>query len=99
MVRWYSIDHHPAPYSLQLSFLAQSSQETWFDLIGTILVIEAYSIIASLFILIGLRYLLGIKRFKERMINHNLRHFVMDAFLLSVVLARLSILLLGGEGE
>ena len=42
-------------------------------MIRTILVIEAYSIIASLFILIRLRYLLGIKRFKERMINHNLR--------------------------
>lgn len=99
MVRWYSIDHHRAPHSLHLSFLAQSSQETWFDLIGTILVIEAYSIIASLFILIELRYLLGIKRFKERMINHNLRYFVMVAFLLSVVLAGLSILLLGGEGK
>ncbi len=73
MVRWYSIDHHRAPHSLHLSFLAQRSQETWFDLIRIILVIEAYSIIASLFILIRLRYLLGIKRFKERMINHNLR--------------------------
>ena len=73
MVRWYSIDHHRAPHSLHLSFFAQSSQETWFNLISVILVIEAYSIIDSLFILTRLRYLLGIKRFKERMINHNLR--------------------------
>jgi hypothetical protein len=33
------------------------------------------------------------------MINHNLRYFVMFAFLLSVVLAGLSIFLLGGEGK
>ena len=56
-----------------LHILAQSSQETWFDLIRTVLVIEAYFIIASLFILIQLRYLLGIKRFKERIIKHKLR--------------------------
>ena len=73
MVRWYSIDHHRAPHSLHLAYFAQSSQETWFYLIRTIFVIEAYSIIASLFILIQLRYLLGIKRFKERIIKHKLR--------------------------
>lgn len=53
MVRWDSINHHRASHTLHLSFLEQGSQETSFDLVETIIVIEAYSIIASLFISIG----------------------------------------------
>ena len=40
-------------------FLARRGHDTWFDIAGTALVIEAYSIVASLFVLLGLRYLFG----------------------------------------
>jgi hypothetical protein len=59
-------------------FLARENQETWFDQVGTILIIEAYSIVASLFILVGLRYIFGRKWVIERMIKHKpalFRHF------------------------
>jgi len=50
-------------------FLARENQETWFDQVGTILIIEAYSIVASLFILVGLRYIFGRKWVIEGMIG------------------------------
>jgi hypothetical protein len=43
--------------------------------IGFLLLVEAYSIVGSLFILLGLRYALGWHRFVERWISKSLRHF------------------------
>ena len=51
-------------------FLARRSHDTWFDIAGTTLVIEAYSIVASLFILLGFRYAFGSRSFIERAIAH-----------------------------
>jgi hypothetical protein len=54
---------------------------------GFLLVTEAYSIVGSLFILLGLRYALGERKFIDRAIGHSLRHFVVAAVLLSFAIA------------
>ena len=50
---------------------------------GFLLLVEAYSIVGSLFILLGLRYALGRHRFVERWISKSLRHFSVVVVLLS----------------
>jgi hypothetical protein len=54
--------------------------------IGFILLAEAYSIIGSLFILLGLRYTLGRHSFIEQKISRSLRHFVIVLVLLSLTI-------------
>ena len=54
--------------------------------IGFILLAEAYSIIGSLFILLGLRYALGRRSFIEQRISRSLRHFVVVLVLLSLTI-------------
>ena len=56
--------------------------------IGFLLLVGAYSIVGSLFILLGLRYALRRPRFVERWISKSLRHF-------SVVVVLLSLAILG----
>ena len=51
--------------------------------VGFFLLVEAYSIVGSLFILIGLRYAFGRHKFVERCISKSLRHFAMVVVLLS----------------
>jgi hypothetical protein len=51
--------------------------------IGFLLLVEAYSIVGSLFILLGLRYALGRHRFVERWLSKSLRHFAVVVVLLS----------------
>ncbi len=51
--------------------------------IGFFLLVEAYSIVGSLFILLGLRYALGRQKFVERWISKSLRHFAIVVVLLS----------------
>jgi len=51
--------------------------------IGFLLLVEAYSIVGSLCILLGLRYALGRQRFVERWISRSLRHFAVVVVLLS----------------
>ena len=52
--------------------------------IGFLLLIEAYSIVGSLFVLLGLRYALGRRhRLVARWISKSLRHFAVAVVLLS----------------
>jgi hypothetical protein len=51
-----------------------------------LLLSEAYSIVGSLFILLGVRYALGESRFVERIIARSLRHFIAAVILLSLVI-------------
>jgi uncharacterized membrane protein SirB2 len=55
--------------------------------VGFFLLVEAYSIVGSLFILLGLRYLLGGHWFIEQTIARSLKHFVVIVILLSIVVA------------
>ena len=75
-------------------FLAHRGHDTWFDIAGTALVVEAYSIVASLFILLGLRYVFGSRSFIERAIAHTTRHFVAAVILLSIAIAVAGVFLL-----
>ena len=75
-------------------FLARRGHDTWFDIAGTALVVEAYSIVASLFILLGFRYAFGSRSFIERAIAHTTRHFVAAVILLSIAIALLGMFLL-----
>jgi hypothetical protein len=68
-------------------FLARRGQDTWFDIAGTALVVESYSIVAALFMLLGFRYVLGRRGFIERAIAHTTRHFVAAVILLSIAIA------------
>ena len=56
--------------------------DVWDD--GFLLLTEAYSIIGSLFILLGLRYAVGPRSFIERWIAQSLRHFFGAVVLLSL---------------
>ena len=51
--------------------------------VGFLLVTEAYSIVGSLFILLGLRYTLGRPGFVERWISKSLRRFFVAVVLIS----------------
>lgn len=53
---------------------------------GFLLIAEAYSIIGSLFILLGLRYIFGQQSFIERRILRTLRHFAVVVILLSLAI-------------
>jgi hypothetical protein len=53
---------------------------------GFLLITEAYSVVGSLFILLGLRYALGERKFIERAIGRSLRHFVVAVVLLSLAI-------------
>jgi hypothetical protein len=53
---------------------------------GFLLIAEAYSIVGSLFILLGLRYAFGRQSFIERRISRSLRHFVVVVILLSLAI-------------
>ncbi len=53
---------------------------------GFLLLIEAYSIIGSLFILLGLRYVFGRRNFIEQRIARSLRHFALVVVLLSLAI-------------
>ena len=54
--------------------------------VGLLLIAEAYSIVGSLFILLGLRYALGESKLIDRTIAHSLRHFVVAVVLLSLAI-------------
>jgi hypothetical protein len=51
--------------------------------IGFLLLVEAYSIVGSLFILLGLRYAVGRHRLVEQWISKSLRHLAVVVVLLS----------------
>src|SRR5580765_2057291 len=53
---------------------------------GFLLIAEAYSIVGSLFILLGLRYAFGKRRFIERGISRSLHHFAVVVVLLSLAI-------------
>jgi hypothetical protein len=53
---------------------------------GFLLIAEAYSIVGSLFILLGLRYAFGRQSFIERRISRSLRHFAVVVILLSLAI-------------
>ncbi len=53
---------------------------------GFLLITQAYSLVGSLFILLGLRYALGDSRFIQRTIARSLRHFVVVVVLLSLAI-------------
>lgn len=53
---------------------------------GFLLLTEAYSIVGSLFILLGVRSALGESRFVERTIARSIRHFIAAVILLSMVI-------------
>ena len=74
--------------------LARREHDTWFDIAGTALIVEAYSIVASLFVLLGLRYAFGPRSFIERAIAHTVRHFTFAVILLSLVIAAVGLFLL-----
>ena len=52
---------------------------------GILLFVEAYSIIGVLFVLLGLRYLLGPRSFIEKVIAWSLRHLLLVAILIMVM--------------
>jgi 4-amino-4-deoxy-L-arabinose transferase-like glycosyltransferase len=54
--------------------------------VGFLLLAEAYSIIGSLFILLGLRYAFGRHSFIEQRISRSLRHFMVVVVLLSLAI-------------
>lgn len=54
--------------------------------VGFLLLSEAYSIVGTLFILLGLRYTLGRPRFVERWISKSLRHFAAAVVLVSLAI-------------
>jgi len=54
--------------------------------VGFLLITEAYSIVGSLFILLGLRYAFGRHNFIEQRISRSLRHFVVAVILLSMAI-------------
>jgi len=74
-------------------FLARRGHDTWFDIAGTALVIESYSIVASLLVLLGLRYIFGPRSFIERAIAHTTRHFAAAVILLSIAIAAVGMFL------
>ena len=78
-------------YAFQI--LARRGHDSWFDIAGTALIIEAYSIVASLFVLLGLRYLFGARSLIERAIAHSTRHFVVAVILLSIAIAAVGVFL------
>lgn len=59
---------------------------------GFLLIAEAYSIVGSLFILLGLRYAFGRRRIIEQWISGSLRHFVVVCVLLSLAILAAMIL-------
>ncbi len=73
--------------------LARRDHDTWFDIAGTALIVEAYSIVASLFVLLGLRYVFGPRSFIERAIARTVRHFAVAVILLSIAIAAMGLFL------
>ena len=53
---------------------------------GFLLLAEAYSIVGSLFILLGLRYAVGPRSFIDRWIASSLRHFVGVVVVVSIAI-------------
>ena len=53
---------------------------------GFLLIAEAYSIVGSLFVLLGLRYAFGRHSFIEQRISRSLRHFAVVCVLLSLAI-------------
>ena len=74
-------------------FLARRGHDTWFDIAGTVLVVETYSIVASLCVLLGFRYVFVSRSFIERAIAHTTRHFVVAVILLSIAIAAVGMFL------
>jgi hypothetical protein len=62
----------------------QKGHDIWD--VGFFLIAEAYSIVGSLFILLGLRYAFGRHSFIERSISRSLRHFAVAVVLLSLAI-------------
>ena len=54
---------------------------------GFLLIVEAYSIVGSLFVLLGLRYAFGKRSVIEQWIARSLRHFVVVVVLLSLAIS------------
>lgn len=80
-------------------FVARHGHDTWIDVAGTTIVIEACSIVASLFVLLGFRYAFGPRSFIERSIARTTRHFVAAVILLSSAIAVVGIYLFRGFRE
>jgi hypothetical protein len=62
----------------------QKGHDVWDG--GFLLLTEAYSIVGSLFILLGLRYAFGRRSSIERWISRSLRHFAVVVVLLSLAI-------------
>jgi hypothetical protein len=62
----------------------QKGHDVWDA--GFLLLAEAYSIIDSLFILLGLRYMLGRRSYIEQRISRSLKHFAVVLVLLSLMI-------------
>jgi hypothetical protein len=62
----------------------QKIVDIWDD--GFLFVDEAYSIVGSLFILLGLRYIFGQRKYIEQKIASSLRHFAVTVVLLSLAI-------------
>lgn len=74
-------------------FVARRGHDNWIDIAGTMVVVEAYSVVASLFVLLGFRYVFGPRSFIERVIAHTTRHFIAAVILLSIVITVVGIFL------
>ena len=77
-----------------LHHFKRSVDDSWSYVLEMGFVIEAYSIVASLFILLGLRYIFGPLGFIERCLTYTTKHFLIAVILLSVVIAVASLWLL-----
>jgi hypothetical protein len=62
----------------------QKGHDIWD--VGFLLIAEAYSIVGSLFILLGLRYAFGGHSIIEKSISRSLRHFAVAVILLSLAI-------------
>jgi hypothetical protein len=62
----------------------QREYDVWDS--GFLLLVEAYSIVGSLFVLLGLRYALGQRNIIERWISRSLQHLALVVVLLSLAI-------------
>ena len=62
----------------------QKTGDIWNN--GFLLIDEAYSIAGSLFILLGLRYIFGQRKYIEQKISSSLRNFAVTVMLLSIAI-------------
>ena len=77
-----------------LYFLVPHLRSSWLDTLGIALAVEAYSVVALLFILLGLRYVLGQRGLIERAIGHGVRHVVLVIIVLSAAITGVSVFVL-----